>query len=125
MLKPGGVLAVWSYDRNRVDEQCDPVIDRMFAEVEDYWPPEREIVENHYRDIELPFAEMPSPVFHMVAHWQVDDILGYFRTWSASQRHVRDRGADPVAVIESDLRKAWGTEKRAVNWPLTLRIGRK
>ena len=125
VLKPGGILAVWCYERNRVDSECNPLIDRMFAEVEDYWPPERAIVENRYRDIDLPFAELPSPVFDMRALWQVDEILGYFRTWSASQRYVRDRGTDPVAVIESGLRKAWGKEKRTVSWPLTLRIGRK
>lgn len=125
VLKPGGLLAVWCYERNRVDVRCDAVISRMFAEVEDYWPPERDLVENHYRDIDMPFDELPSPGFDMSAEWRVDDVLGYFRTWSASQRYLRERNADPVAVIESDLRQAWGDGPRTVSWPLTLRIGRK
>lgn len=125
VLRRGGLLAIWCYERNRVDDRCDPVIGRMFAEVEDYWPPERDIVENHYRDIELPFEEQAVPEFVMTAEWFVDNALGYFRTWSAAQRYLRDRQADPVAVIEADLRQVWGGEQRTVTWPLVLRVGRK
>jgi ubiquinone/menaquinone biosynthesis C-methylase UbiE len=125
VLRRGGLLATWCYERNRVDDRCDPVIGRMFAEVEDYWPPERDIVENHYRDIEMPFEEQAVPEFAMTAEWFVDNALGYFRTWSASQRYLRERQSDPVAVIEADLRQAWGAEQRKVTWPLVLRVGRK
>jgi hypothetical protein len=38
---------------------------------------------------------------------------------------MRDRQADPVAVIEADLRQAWGGEQRTVTWPLVLRVSRK
>jgi SAM-dependent methyltransferase len=125
VLKPGGLLAVWSYARNRVNDACDPIVSRMFAEVEDFWPPERLIVENHYRDIVMPVAELPAPQFEMKVCWSVDQALGYFRTWSASQRYRRERKADPVAVIEQDLRRAWGDGRLYVYWPLTLRLGRK
>jgi SAM-dependent methyltransferase len=124
-LRPGGLLAFWCYERNRVDSHCDAHIGRLFAEVETYWPPERDLVENHYRTIDMPFTELTVPAFEMTAEWQVDEILGYFRTWSASQRYVRDRQADPVAIIEAELREAWGRDKRTVRWPLTLRLGRK
>lgn len=125
MLRAGGVIAVWSYARNRVNSECDPIVSRMFAEVEDFWPPERTIVESNYRDIELPFTELTVPSFDMSVHWTVDEMLGYFRTWSASQRYMRERHADPVAAIDSDLRRAWGSGRREVRWPLSLRVGRK
>ena len=124
VLKTGGLLAVWCYERNRVDESCDRVISRMFAEVEDFWPPERDIVENHYRDIEMPFTELSVPRFDMTASWTVDDILGYFRTWSAARRYQRQRGTDPFLGLEGELRQAWGRQRREVRWPLTLRLGR-
>jgi hypothetical protein len=97
----------------------------MFAEVEGCWPPERAIVENNYRDIEMPFAELVAPSFEMSVLWTADDMLGYFRTWSASQRYMQEHQADPVATIESDLRLAWGPLRREVRWPLSLRLGRK
>jgi SAM-dependent methyltransferase len=125
VLKTGGLLAVWCYARNRVNSDCDPVIDRMFAVVEDCWPPERAIVENHYRDVVMPFTDLSVPDFDMSAHWSVDEMLDYFRTWSASQRYLRISSNDPVAAIETDLRRAWGAKRREVRWPLTLRLGRK
>jgi SAM-dependent methyltransferase len=125
VLKPAGVLAFWCYARNEAGKDCDPIISRMFAEVEDFWPPERAIVENHYRDIEMPFKEFAVPAFDMTVLWTADDILGYFRTWSASQRYLRERKTDPVSRIEADLRAAWGKRRRPVRWPLAVRAGRK
>jgi hypothetical protein len=125
VLKSGGLLAFWCYARNRVSVECDAIISRMFAQVEDYWPPERDIVENHYREIESPFEEMMVPTFEMSANWGVEDLLAYFRTWSASKRYMKERSADPFAGLESDLRRAWGVERRSVRWPLTLRLARK
>lgn len=125
VLRTGGLLAFWCYARNRVNSDCDPIISRMFAIVEDFWPPERAIVENNYRDISMPFEELVAPSFDMSVLWTADDMLGYFRTWSASQRYMKEHRADPVARIESDLRLAWGAQRREVRWPLSLRLGRK
>jgi SAM-dependent methyltransferase len=125
VLRTGGVLAFWCYARNRVNSHCDPIVSRMFAIVEDFWPPERAIVENDYREIRMPFAELVAPSFDMSVLWTADDMLGYFRTWSASQRYMKEHRADPVATIESDLRLAWGPQRREVRWPLSLRLGRK
>jgi SAM-dependent methyltransferase len=125
VLRTGGVLAFWCYARNRVNGHCDPIISRMFAEVEDFWPPERAIVENNYREIRMPFEELEVPSFDMSVLWTADDMLGYFRTWSASQRYMRELHTDPVTKIEADLKLAWGSQRREVRWPLTVRIGRK
>ncbi len=125
VLCAGGVLGFWCYARNRVNSDCDPIISRMFAKVEDFWPPERAIVENQYRDISMPFEELVVPSFDMSVLWTADDMLGYFRTWSAAQRYLQQQHVDPVATIESDLRRAWGRERREVRWPLSLRLGRK
>ena len=65
ILKPGGVLAVWSYERCLVDAECNEVIEQVFGEVEDYWPSEREIVDGHYSSIMMPLPEIPVEAFDM------------------------------------------------------------
>jgi len=125
VLKPGGVLAVWSYERCRVSPGCNEVIERVFAEVEDFWPPERQIVEDHYRGIVLPMPEMPVDAFEMELEWRADEMLNYMRTWSATQRYKESRKEDPVGLYAQDLGDQWGTGSRKVSWPLTLRVGRK
>jgi SAM-dependent methyltransferase len=125
IVKPGGLLAAWCYQKSSVEADIDPVLDAMFDEVEDYWPPERDIVMNCYRDIVFPWPEIEVPPISMIEDWTVEQMLGYCRTWSASQRYQEDRGIDPVAAHESELRHAWGEVTRAVNWPLTIRVARR
>ena len=125
VLKPGGVLAVWSYERCRVSTDCNGVIEKIIAEVESYWPPERDIVEDHYRSITLPMPEIPVDDFEMRLDWTADEMLSYMRTWSATQRYMHANGADPVALYEQELSQTWGEGKRDASWPLTLKAGRK
>ncbi|MEX0976973.1 MAG: class I SAM-dependent methyltransferase [Woeseia sp.] len=124
VLVPGGVLAAWSYALCSVDAACDAVIGSLYEAVDAYWPPERAIVEDGYRGIQLPMPAIAAPAFEMSALWSAETMLGYLRTWSACQRSLRDSGIDPVAAIESALRTAWGADAREVHWPLALRVGR-
>jgi SAM-dependent methyltransferase len=125
VLVPGGVLAVWSYELCTVHAAADAVVLGLYRKVDAYWPPERHLVEDGYRGIELPMPAVAGPAFEMKARWTADSMLGYLRTWSACQRYLRDRGADPVSAVETDLRAAWGGGEREVRWPLALKTGRK
>ncbi|MGH8123169.1 MAG: hypothetical protein ACREPT_10415 [Rudaea sp.] len=53
-------------------------------------------------------------------------MLGYLRSWSATQRYIRARGEDPAGIVEPDLRAAWSDPARArdVQWAFHLRAGR-
>lgn len=125
VLAPGGVLAAWSYALCRVDPAVDALVLELYCSVDRYWPPERRIIENGYRDIELPMPPVANPGFDMSARWTADAMLGYLRTWSACQRYLRDRDADPVDAIDGALRAAWGGGEREVHWPLAIKIARK
>jgi SAM-dependent methyltransferase len=125
VLKSGGVLAFWSYERCLIDPACDGAIEKVFAEVEPYWPPERDIVEDHYRSITMPLPEIAVEQFEMQVDWIADDMLSYMRTWSATQRYMQANGSDPVALYARQLKDQWGSGKRDVRWPLTLKVGGK
>ena len=125
VLVPGGVLAVWSYERCFVDSDCDELINELSDNiVGPYWPPERKLVDEGYRSIELPMPAISSPAFAMQARWSIEEMLGYLMTWSSSQRYLKDRGCSPLAVIEERLSAIWGEGRREVAWPLNLKIGR-
>ncbi|MGH8092618.1 MAG: class I SAM-dependent methyltransferase [Chthoniobacterales bacterium] len=127
VLKPGGVLAVWAYNDLRVTPEVEAVV-RLFHDqvVGPYWPPERKTVGRGYLDLPFPLAEIEGPQFQIEAHWSRQHLLGYLRTWSATQRFVAAKGTDPVELIAHELERAWGEtdEERPVVWPLTVRIGR-
>ena len=100
-------------------------INNIFAEVEDYWAPERDIVESGYAGIAFPFTPLTHDPFEMRLSWTAANMLGYMRTWSASRRYWRETGADPVSKHEGELVRRWGSGTREVCWPFALKISRK
>ena len=126
-LKPGGVFAVWSYAACKVEPAIDKVIDHLYTDLTGpYWPPERTYVDAGYRTLLFPFAEIAAPTFPMIAQWNVDHLLAYLRSWSATQRYIKAKGEDPVAIVESELRATWddSAREREVRWLFHLRVGK-
>jgi len=131
VLRPDGVLAIWCYERLRVEPALDELIEAFYSQqLGPYWPPERRHVEAGYRDLAFPYRELPAPTFAMQAAWNLDQLLGYFATWSAVKAYRRAEGQDPLPDLGSRLASAWlasgvslATPKN-IKWPLSLRLGR-
>lgn len=128
VLRPGGVLAVWTYGVQTLEDAAvNARVQHFYREVVGpYWPPERVLVETGYREIEFPFAESAAPAFAMTADWSLPRLLGYFRSWSATGRYRQARGEDPVLILEQVLTPLWGDPlaECTVTWPLAIRVGR-
>jgi len=128
VLAARGVFAAWTYaDVSTGEAALDAIKDKLYVDLTGpYWPPERVHVDAAYRTLPFPFEEIAAPAFPMVAHWNVDQLLAYFRSWSATQRYIKAKGHDPVALIEPELRSAWGEPARAreVRWQFHVRAGR-
>lgn len=129
VLKPSGVLAVWTYGPLQVEgDEVDALFQEFYSDtVGPYWPPERRLVEAGYRGLAFPFAELSAPPLNMEEQWDRAHLLGYLRTWSATARYVDDKGVDPVAALEERLNPLWVDvhSTRRVTWPLALRVGHK
>jgi len=126
VLRPAGVLGVWTYGIPRLnDVNLDRVMQAFYWEtVGPYWPPERRYVEDGYRSIDFPFDELTAPSFSMRETWTLPQFIGYLRSWSSVGRYVSDKGEDPVVKIEEQFTPHWGSRARVVSWPLSLRLGR-
>ncbi len=128
VLKPKGVIAVWSYNLLRIDDESDRVIDHLYHDLlKGYWPVERRLVEQGYEDLRFPFASPTETLhaFHMEATWNLNHLLGYLSTWSAVKLYEKDHGEDPVSKVAPELKSLWGSpdEMHKVTWPLSLRVG--
>ena len=127
VLKHNGVFAASAYNLLHIEPAIDEVVSRYYYDVVGpFWPPERKLVEQ-FADLSFPFDAIDAPEFEMTAHWDLDHLSGYLRTWSSSQRFIATKGCDPLEQIADDLRTRWGKpeQARTVIWPLVLRIGRK
>lgn len=128
VLKPGGILAVWTYNLMSVSEKIGEIIHHLYKSIlGDYWPPERALVEEGYNSVELPFTELESPVFCMSTEWDLTQLSGYLRTWSAVKEYERRVGMNPIEKVYSDLLNEWGEPKEAkfISWPLKVRLWKK
>jgi hypothetical protein len=125
VLRPGGVVALWAYELSGVTAEIDAAVLRFYqGPIASFWPAERVHIENGYRGIEFPFAEIAFPVAVMELDWTLGQFAGYLRSWSAVVRFQKERGFDPVSELESALMPEWGEGARRITWPLVGRIGR-
>lgn len=129
VLKLDGAIAAWSYGVIEVEH---PLINERVSHfyhevVGSYWPAERRHVETGYRELAFPFEPISAPAFHMTERWPLAALCGYLRSWSATQRYVDAHQQDPVMALEQEIRALWGDETSlmTIDWPLTLRAGRK
>jgi SAM-dependent methyltransferase len=120
VLRPGGVLAYWCYGYCEIGAGCDELVRALYAHVDDYWPPERAMIESGYGDIRPPWPALTLPGFAMEVEWRVEQLLDYVATWSACQRFRAATGRDPVAPFAGRLVARWGAGSRPVRWPLSL-----
>lgn len=127
VLKPGGMLAVWSYGMTTVSVQVDRVVQQLYEDIlGEYWPPERRLVETGYASIQFPFSEIAVPPFAMQCHWSLSQFKDYLMSWSATRRYMSSKQADPLALVADALETAWGDSgPRTVSWPLTFKLRRK
>jgi SAM-dependent methyltransferase len=126
VLVPGGVVAAWTYEKLRVDDAVDAVIDGFYeGVVGPFWPPERRYVELAYRTIPFPWREIEAPPFELETSWDLERVFGYLASWSAVQRYKDHHGHDPLPALRAPLEAAWGgAGPRRLRWPIYLRLGR-
>ncbi len=128
VLKPGGVIAAWTYTLLDVEAGIDELLQDFYRNVVGpYWPPERKMVDDRYRSLPFPFDPIAAPAFDIRTVWTRDDLLGYLGTWSATRACMKATGADPLVEFARRLAPLWPdpAQQKTLRWPLHLRVGRR
>ena len=128
VLKPGGVLVAWGYQDIVVPPAMAAANEALQDAIRPYWPAQRALIDEAYASFDWPFEPIRAPEFELRAQWTLPRLLGYFSSYSATQRY-RDAngGADPVALHAPAIAAAWGDPDgaREVRWPLFVHARRK
>ncbi|HEL5399986.1 TPA: class I SAM-dependent methyltransferase [Stenotrophomonas maltophilia] len=124
---PGAVLALVSYGTPQLEADLQPRFARFYGtDMGSYWPAERRLVDSGYADLAFPFDEFAYPALAIERDWNLAETLGYFSTWSAVRR-AREAGQQALLQDYADeLATHWGDpqQRRAIHWPINMRIGR-
>lgn len=127
VLRPGGVVALLTYDRFTFEPAIDELVEDLYTRVLGrHWPAERRHVEARYRTLDFPFAELPAPALALEAHLRRDDLLANVATWSAvSELRKVDpaRAEDELERFAIALATRWPDGERIARWPVTIRAG--
>ena len=126
-LRPGGVLAAWTYELLYFD---DPGINRVIRHfyrgvLDGHWPPQRALVEDGYASLNWPYPKLAPPEFEIRRALELPDLLGYLGTWSAVGAYRNAEGVDPLPELKDRLEPLWDEGAREAVWPIALRAGRK
>jgi SAM-dependent methyltransferase len=113
VAKPGALLALVSYGVPEV-----PELAAYRAAIAPYWPRGREHVENGYRDLVWPWPAVDAPSMELVEQWTGEELLGYVTTWSATVKMTAATGTGALEAL------ALPPERRAIRWPLTVKLAR-
>ncbi|RYY40912.1 MAG: class I SAM-dependent methyltransferase [Chitinophagaceae bacterium] len=125
--RTGALVAAWSYKFPTVaDERINTLILEFYQGVTGpYWEPERQHVENDYANLAWDFSEIETARFTASFRWSRSELLGYFATWSATQKYIRMHGESPVRLIEEPLAGLFANEQLVdVHFPIFLKAGR-
>lgn len=128
VLRPGGLLAIWCYNRTLVGPGIDPVIAAFqYQRVGPYWPSGREHTDAAYSKMPFPYERVEAPPLLMHQRWTRDQLIAYFGTWSSVRRCREIEGSDPITDIVTALSPLWPdpAEVRDVRWPLWVIAGHK
>jgi len=126
VLKPGGIIAVWTYNLFRVNKDIDDLIDKFYFDIiYNYWPEQRKHVESKYTELDFPFSKLCAPQFSMEAEWSLDQLIGYLNTWTGVQNYIEFEAFSPLEFVENELKIIWkkNKSKKKIVWPLTVKVG--
>ncbi|MCB1008980.1 MAG: class I SAM-dependent methyltransferase [Acidobacteria bacterium] len=127
VLRPGGLLAVWSYHAGIAEAPFDRVFDRLYVDVlKPYFASGARYVDERYETLDLPGTPVAAPRFEIVCRWTLAQTLDYIGSWSATASYRRANGRDPVDAIRSELESLFDREpgERTLRLPIFLRVQR-
>lgn len=127
VAKPNGILALITYGVLHVEGAIDSLVQEFYYQtIGPYWPAERRHVEDGYQSLPFPFTEIKVPAVTMQEFWSLDELLGYFNTWSAVKEAKDELGFNPLDQLRAILLPEWEDpeSKKKISWPLSIRAGR-
>lgn len=120
------LLAVIGYGMIRISDELNPIVDKLYEHAfGQYFNENRTYLDQRYNTIPFPFDEIKTPAFSKTYEWTIDQLEGYFNSWSAVQKIKTEHGYNPaektIGAIKSEMPH---TEALSVSFPIFMRLGK-
>lgn len=128
VARPGAAVVLLCYGSPRLSSQpCDALLeDLRWRQVMPFWPPQTKHIDEHYRNIDFPFDELPLPPLAIRQQISRAGVLGYLSTWSAVRAIEQAGRLEIMHDFSRAFTDAWPDEGELleVTWTLHFRAGR-
>jgi len=126
VAKDQALLAAISYGMIEVSEEVDPILNKLYDEAfGTYFSEVRKYIDQRYQTIPFPFDEIPSPMFASTFEWTLQQLEGFFNSWSPVQKMKSEKNYNPVGPVISQVRKLIDAKQKFnVTFPVFMRLGR-
>ncbi|WLR51348.1 class I SAM-dependent methyltransferase [Bacillus tianshenii] len=124
VAKKDAAIVVWGYGLCTISREIDQILHVYYYEiVGKFWPAERKYIDEEYKTLPFPFAEIQTLDFEIKIKWTAQQFLAYLFTWSATQMYMKEEGKNPLQFIKDEIERLWGDEAREIRWPIFIRAG--
>jgi len=122
--KHGCMFAVWGYSILTVNEEIDRLFYHYYNNiVGSYWDEARKHIEEEYARVHFPFDKILNEKLYLKVDWSIDHFIGYLRSWSATQKFMKENNYDPLIDFEEELKKVWKDgEIKTATFPLFIKL---
>ncbi|KAJ9177840.1 hypothetical protein P3X46_013007 [Hevea brasiliensis] len=114
LRKPGGVIAVWTYNIIQVNSEFDPLMWGFYEKTLAFQKPNVKYAFDCYRTLPFPFesvgvgCEGQPETLEMTKEMSFQGLLGLMRSWSAVNT-AKEQGMDLLCEnVTREFEKAWG-----------------
>ena len=126
VIRPGGVLAAWTYHVGHVSPPLDSILWPFYRDVVGpYFAPGVRMVDSRFEELTLPGKALQTPALNVSVRWSADEVLRFVRTWSGVQSYMLATKMDPVIEIATAVRNMFEDSVKEVSWPLYIRAAQQ
>jgi len=131
LLRPQGLLALWGYSLCNIDHpECQKIIQEYYWQtLKGYWPPDREKIDNHYKDIiPINYQKVENYLTSMSKEVDIQSFIGYLTTWSGLNEYKKKNPGkeDPLISVQKRMEEALGTnQKFTLTFPVFMIFAEK
>ena len=127
VARDGAFFCAWGYGfvegNEDISEQLIKPAEALF---DPYWARGNRIIMSGYKseDLAFPFERIKAPDFAIEVTWSIEDLLNFFRTWSAFKLMQDDPAGDHIRELFNDAKTRFADQKLALRMPICVAAGR-
>ena len=127
VARDGAFFCAWGYGFVEGDQEISEQLIKP-AEVlfDPYWARGNRIIMSGYKseDLQFPFERVDAPEFAIEVEWSIEDLLNFFRTWSAFKLMKGDPAREQIQELFTNAASRFADQKLELRMPICVAAGR-